>query len=195
MLGLLRKVHIYAGLLVFAHLAVYGIAGLVASFHTGPRPKTPSVTRYVPFTPPPDATDRQVADLVYHQLQLPLTRPMPGWFLQHTPHNHLLLDFYNINGIYRVTVLENERRLRIEEVRNSTWYFLEDIHAATPGDGDAPLPVRLWAVWNEVALWSLLGFCVTGTWLWLATRPRYPWAWMALAASSLGFAILWKVFR
>jgi hypothetical protein len=54
----------------------------------------------VPFTAQPSATDKQVADAVYRTLQLPLTRPMPDWFLRRTPENDLLLDFYNINGIW-----------------------------------------------------------------------------------------------
>ena len=63
---------------------------------------------------------------------------MPDWFLRRTPENHLLLDFYNVNGIYRVIVLEQEKRLRVEEIRNSIWLFLEDIHAATPTTARLP---------------------------------------------------------
>jgi hypothetical protein len=196
MVGLVRKIHIYAGLLTLAHLAVYGLAGLVATFHApGERPKPVSAVRYVPFTAPPSSTDKQVAALVYQQLKQPMTRPMPDWFLRQTPDHHLLLDFYNINGIRRVVVLENEGRLRLEDVHNNNWLFIEDIHAATPGDQDAPTLVRLWAWWNEAAMWSLLLFCVSGAWLWLATRRRYVWAWVALAGGTLSFAILWEVFR
>ena len=144
---------------------------------------------------PPSATDKEVARSVYETLSLPLTRPIPDWFLQRTPDNHLLLDFYNINGIYRVTVFENEQRLRIEEVRNSPWLFLSDMHAATPADREAPVLIRAWALWNEVATWSLLGFCLSGAYLWLTTRPRIRWAWAALASGTVAFAALWFAFR
>jgi hypothetical protein len=135
MRNLVLKLHIYAGLLTFAQLMLYGIAGLVATAQTAAeRAKVPHAIRYVPFRVTPSATDKQVADDVYRTLQLPLTRPMPGWFLRRTPENDLLLDFYNINGIWRVVVLERENRLRIEEIRNALGIFLGDAHAATTGD-------------------------------------------------------------
>jgi hypothetical protein len=120
---------------------------------------------------------------------------MPDWFLRRTPENHLLLDFYNVNGIYRVIVLEQEQKLRVEEIRNSIWLFLEDIHAATPNDPEAPALVRAWALWNEAAMWSLLAFCLSGIYLWLTTRPRMMWAWSALAVGTAAFMMLWSAFR
>jgi len=78
MLAIVRKVHIYAGLLTFAHFVVYGIAGVVATLHSLPvRPKIVRQTRSVEFTAPPSSTDRQVADLVFARMHFPLTRPMP----------------------------------------------------------------------------------------------------------------------
>ena len=196
MQSLIRKLHIYAGLLTFAHLMVYGIAGLVATAQPGlERPKIPRSIRHVPFTVPASATDRQVADAVFETLKLPMTRPMPNWFLRHTDDNHLLLDFYNINGIFRVVVLEQESRLRVEEIRNGLGFFLEDIHAATGRDPEAPRWVRIWGLWNEVAMWTLLGFCVSGAYLWLATRAAFVWAWVALGIGCLTLGGLWWGFR
>jgi hypothetical protein len=196
MTWLIRKIHIYAGLLTFAQLVVYGIAGLAAAFYAGgERPKVPYAIGYVPFTVPPSSTDKEVAALAYRTLNFSMARPVPDWYLRHTPDNHLLLDFYNVNGIRRVVVLENEGRLRVEEIHNSVWLFLEDIHAATPGDGGAPRLVRLWAWWNELAMWTLLAFCASGLWLWLTSRPRFTLAWILLAAGSASIAVLWSVFR
>jgi uncharacterized iron-regulated membrane protein len=193
---LVIKLHIYAGLLTFAQLVTYGVAGLVATVESGDdRPKIPHAIRYVPFTVPPSSTDRQVADEVYRQLRLPLTRPMPGWYLQRTPEKDLLLDFYNINGIWRVVVLEHENRLRIEEIRNSTPIFLSDLHAVTTGDSEVPGRVRVWAIYNEVAMWCLLAFCISGVYLWLSAQARSWWAWASLAAGSATFAATWIAFR
>jgi len=193
---LIIKLHIYAGLLTFAQLVTYGIAGLVASVQPGlERPKIARAVRYEPFTVAPSSTDQQVADAVYRQLALPLTRPMPGWFLRRTPEKDLLLDFYNINGIYRVVVLERENRLRIEDIRNSTALFLSDVHAITTGDPQAPGRVRAWAIYNEIAMWCLLGFCVSGLYLWLSAQARSWWAWASLAAGVVTFAASWMAFR
>jgi len=196
MTWLIRKIHIYAGLLTFAQLMIYGIAGVVAAIYPGgERPKTPQSVRYVPFAIPPSSSDKEVAALVYKTLDLPMARPVPDWYLRHTAENHLLLDFYNVNGIRRVVVMEKEGRLRVEEIHNSLWLFLEDIHAATPGDEGAPRLVHLWACWNDLAMWTLLSFSVSGLWLWLAARALYGWAWALLAAGVGAIAVLWSVFR
>ena len=190
-----RKIHIYAGLLTFAQLMVYSIASVVAALYPGgERPKSPQSIRYVPFTVPPSSTDKEVATIVYCELNLPMVRPVPDWYLRHTADNHLLLDFYNINRIRRVVVLENEGRLRLEEIHNNVWLFLEDIHAATLGDQGAPRLVHLRPWWNELATWTLLAFCVSGLSLWLTSRPRYAWAWILLASGTGSIAVLWKVF-
>ncbi len=196
MTALVRKLHIYAGLLIFTQLIVYGIAGLSATFASGlERPKIPASVRYVPFTVPHSSTDKQVAELVYRTLNLPMNRPIPDWFLRRTADHHLLLDFYNLNGIRRVVVLEDEGKLRIENIHHSMWLFLGDAHAVTPADREAPRLVRIWSFWNEAGIWTLLGFCVSGVWQWMAYRPRYAWAWAAFAAGAISFAGLWVVFR
>jgi hypothetical protein len=194
--ALIRRLHIYAGLLTFAQLSVYGIAGLVATVQPGlERSKAVHSVRYESFVPPPSATDKQVADAVWHSLRLPLTRPMPDWFLQHTPEGDLQLDFYNLNGIYRVVVLEREKRLRIEGIRNGLGLFLSDVHAATTADDELPKLARIWAAYNEFAMWCLLGFCVSGIYLWLATRPRDPWAWASVAGGTAALVFLYGAMR
>ncbi len=194
--GLVIKLHVYAGLLTFTQLMIYGAAGLVATFQPGlERPKTARAVRYVAFTPAASATDKEVAAAVYARLAPPLSRPVPDWFLRRTPDNDLLLDFYNINGIWRVVVLEREQRLRIEEIHNSVGYFLSDVHAATPGDAEAPRLVRIWAIYNEAAMWCLLGFCASGLYLWLSAPERSRWAWVCMAASAASLSAVWILVR
>jgi hypothetical protein len=196
MRNLVLKLHIYAGLLTFSQLMVYGFAGLAATVQTAAeRPKAPHTIRHTAFTPPPSASDKQVADVVYRELKLPLTRPMPLFAIKRNAANDLQLDFYNINGIYRVVVLERENRLRIEEIRNRLAIFLGDMHAITINDPEAPRLLRVWAFYNEVAMWCLLAFVVSGSYLWLSAQVRSWWAWGSLAAGTAGFAALWMSFR
>ena len=198
MRALVLKLHIYAGLLTFVQMAIYGIAGLAATVEERPRPKIVRSSRDVPYTPPAGSssmTDKEIADEVYRTLALPLTRPMPLFAIKRNEQNDLALDFYNINGIYRVTVLERERTLRIDEVRNPPFTFLNDLHASTPGDREAPRLVRVWAYYNAFAMWCLLGFCVSGMYLWLAAQARAVWAWGGLAAGTAAIAAMWIAFR
>jgi len=192
----IKRIHIYLGLLSFSHFIVYGIAGLTAGVqHSLERPKVPISARYEPFIVPPNSTDKQVADLVYYQLKLPFTRPMPEWYLNRTDSNDLLLDFLNINGIYRVTVLEKEQRLKIEEIRNSAWLFLEDLHGGTGRDPVEARLVHFWGYYNEFAMWSLLGMAISGLYLWLSARPRLRWAQVCVALSTIALAAFWIMVR
>jgi hypothetical protein len=198
MRALVLKLHVYAGLLTFAQLVVYGVAGLVATVEERPRPKIVIASRDVAYTPPAGSgsmTDKQIADAVYRTLALPLTRPMPLFAIKRDDRNDLQLDFYNINGIHRVTVLERERRLHVEEVHNGTGTFLNDLHTVTLNDAEAPRLVRVWGYYNAFATWCLLGFCVSGVYLWLTAQARSWWAWACLAAGSGVMATVWLAFR
>lgn len=172
-LAAVTRLHLYFGLLCFSQFLVYGAAGLTAALQANrERPKIAVSQRYVPFRSAAGASDQQVADAVYRLLDLPFTRPMPGWFLKRTPEGRLRLDFYNINGIYRVTVEESEGRVRIEDIRNSIWLFLEDMHAMTGEDGEHFRLLRIWGWYNRVGMWSLLGMTLSGVWLRWAAQPR-----------------------
>lgn len=189
------KLHIYAGLLTFTQVGIYGIAGLVATAYNVQQLTTVRAVREVPFTTPPSKTDKEVADLVHASFAWPLSRPIPAWAIRRNPANDLLLDFYTVNGIYRVVVLEREAKLRIEEIRNTTGHFLVIAHAITMSDPEAPRLLRAWAYYNEVALWTLFGFCASGVYLWLSAQARSIWAWISLAAGTGAFVALWAAFR
>ena len=192
---LVLKLHIYAGLLTFAQLIVYGIAGLAATVEERPRPKTVLASREVAYTAPASSTDKDVADDVYRALNLPLTRKMPLFAIKRNEQNDLALDFYNINGIHRVTVLEREHKIRIDEVHNGAATFFNDLHTVTLNDLEAPALVRVWGYYNAFAMWCLLGFCVSGVYLWLTAEARSVWAWSALAAGTLALATMWGILR
>lgn len=193
---IIKKIHIYAGLLCFTQLLVYGVAGLVASSAASRErsPHTQSI-RYVPFETGPSLTDRQVAAIVYRKLALPMTTPIRPEAVRRTPENQLQLDFYHVNGIYRVVVLENEKKLRIEEMRRGLPVFLEQIHTVNLGEPHLSTVLRLWAIWNEVAMVGLLLFSLSGLYLWLSSRPQLVWSYATLLGSTLVLAGLWWSFR
>lgn len=187
---LVKKLHIYAGLLSFTAFVVYGIAGLHATLRGAPetRPADPTTTRDVPFDVPGDLSDKQVADRVHALLNLPLTRPVPEWALYRDASSNLVLDFYTANGIRRVTVLETESRLRVEESRTSTGQFLNQLHATL--DVTGPPMIAAWAAYNIFSTLCLLFMTLSGVYLWLASRPGHRAALVACAAGAVVFLAL-----
>ena len=186
----------YLGLLNYVSLTVFGIAGLNATFESGPRQPPPAVeARFLPFTAPSNASDKEVADAVFQLAHFPLSNPIPKPALRRNPENELVLNFFTLNGPFRVTVLEKENRLRIEPVRNNLWRFLNSAHSVTQAGNSRFLRVRLWAWYNEFAIWSLIAMSLSGVYLWLASRPQYRWAQLCFAAGTGVFIVLWAVTR
>lgn len=190
---LIRKIHMYAGLLSFTALIVYGVSGLYTTSQPswGERPYPDTTFREVPFVVPEDATDKQVADAVYHALDMPLTGPLWDWAIKRDDDQNLFLNFYTINGFRKVTVLEGEGLLRIESSRTNLAQFLNGAHSTTLQWASPRFLVQAWAWYNEVAIWALMLMASSGVALWLLTRPKYV---PALAAFAFGNGVFLALY-
>ncbi len=187
----------YVGLLNCAALCVFGIAGITATLERAPagREHRNATVAFRGFAAPADLTDAQVAAQVYRDLRIPLAAPLPNYAIHRNARNQLELSFYTVNGTRTVTVLEAERRLRIDsEERPGFWQFLNGVHTVT-ADGHPDARIRLWAWYNEFAIWSLMAMALSGLYLWLASRPRFRWAQISLTAGCGLFAALYFLTR
>ena len=186
----------YTGLVNFTVLFVFGVTGLLGTLATRPfqwnRPAP--VTDYVDFTPPPGLTDKELADRVYERVKLPMTGPVPPVVRRNRDHD-VEITFYTPNGSRQVTVLEKESRVRVVKQGLNAFQFLSTLHETTIRNASNDLRVRMWAWYNEAAIWSLTLMAVSGVFLWLATRPRYRWAQAAFATGTGLFVALWIALR
>jgi len=125
MRALIKKIHMYIGLLNFSNLMVFGMAALAATFQAGPqRGDAAEPPHYERFTPPPGATDRQIADLAFERFRLPIADPIPSWALHRDAAGNLPLDFWTVNSVRKVLYLSRENRVRIETTPRSLPFFL-----------------------------------------------------------------------
>ena len=92
---LIKKVHMYAGLMSFTALIVYGIAGLYSTSQPswGDRPYPDTTFREVTFDFPETSSDKELADAIYHRLDMPLTGPMYDWAIKRDDDQNLFLNF------------------------------------------------------------------------------------------------------
>lgn len=185
-----RRVHIYLGLLNFSLLFVFGLAGLVVTveapdiFH---QPGGPAVeTRE--FTAPPSASDREVGALVARAIE-PAHAGAP--FVHRDAANHLVAEFYSVNGLVRATLLPGERRVEVRTFRNSIWRFIDNAHATTLSEQGGDTAVRAWAWYIEFSIWSLIAMALGGVWLGLASRWKWAWTRVSLAAGCVVFIALY----
>jgi hypothetical protein len=197
MTELLKRLHIWIGLFNFTILIVFALAGLHATIMPAPaqRPTPAIVTREVEYETPPDFTDAQVADDLYRKLELPLVGPIPEWAIGRNAENVLVLEFHSPNGVHRATVLEEQKKVRIEHSRTTTGEFLNVMHATTIYHSTPDWRVRLWSLYVDLSIFSLLFMVATGMWLWLATRPKLWWAGASFGAGTALFAFLYAVIR
>jgi hypothetical protein len=193
-----KKIHTYLGLLNLTLVLVFGIVGLIAASQQGDRGAPPIASQSdLAYTPPANATDRQVAADLYRFLRPQLAWP-PGDAAAHRdPDRNLVVRFYTANGPIQVTVLEKEHRLHVERRRNTLGQFLSNIHSVTLLDTSGALDwrLRLWACYTEISIWSLLGMAVSGPLLWLSSRPRFPLAWLSFGAGAVLFVALYLLVR
>ena len=193
---IIKKVHIYTGLLNFTALMVFGIAGIVATIHGSAEGARYFVNpEYVDFVAPPNASDKQLAELVRKHLGLSLHWPIPSFAIRRNPAGVLVLDYYSVNGVRRATVLEGENRLRVEQRPNDLGRFVNNLHTTTMAARHPDWRVRAWTYYNEFAIWSLIGMSLSGVYLWLASRPGHRWAQASFAVGSGVFLLLYAVTR
>jgi hypothetical protein len=192
----LKKLHMYAGLLNLSILVVFGIAGLTATFDSGPR-RSPlqSSTRTLDFQPPPNASDFEAATAAFAFLKPALTTAPPKNAVHRDAANNVTFDFYTVNGPQTVTLLEKENHLRVETRRNNLGHFLDNLHGTTMNARITDPRIRLWTWYTEFSIWSLIFMSLTGVYLWLASRPKHRWAQFSFAAGSGVFLLLYALTR
>jgi hypothetical protein len=184
----IRKLHIYAGLLNFSILIVFGLAGLVVTFdapdifHAGNEPRTEAQ----PFPYPGALSDKEIGEMIARRLQPP--HAGPPYVHRDAASHQLVAEFYTVNGLVRATALEQSNQLRVETFRNSIWRFLDNAHATTIAERTSDAGVRAWAWYIEFSIWSLVFMALSGAWLGLTERQRFRWTNVSLGAGCAVFA-------
>jgi hypothetical protein len=194
---ILRDVHMWVGLFNLTALIVFAVTGIQVTLLPAPSERTEPapVVQEIEYRAAPGFTDLQVAADLRTRLALPLSGPTPEKDVRRDEQNRLVLRFYSPNGVQRVTLLEDQDKVRVEHVRNSLGRFMNLMHRAKFSRSEPDLRLRLWGLYVNLAAFSLLFMCVSGAWLWLATRPKLWWARASFAAGTGVFLLLWVLNR
>lgn len=180
---LIRRWHIYAGLMTFWALLVFGLAGSYVTFRPDKRAAPEPVAKRVKFAPPAGATDRQVADLLRAEFGFGNTKPVPNWVIQRNPEGHLSFPLWSPNGWVTVTWLQDSGEALVAEDPFSTGEYINQMHSALPLSNGAPLKL-LWSVYTELSIFTLLFLVLSGIYLWLTTRPKLWWAQVSFVVGT-----------
>jgi hypothetical protein len=190
----IRRIPTYLGLLNFSLLFVFGAAGLVMTceapdiFHAGQQPSV----ELRDFAAPPDASDREVGELVARMLS-PAHAGRP--IVRRDAANQLVTEFYSVNGLVRATLLKGEHRIEVRTFRNSIWRFIDNAHATTIAEQTPDGAVRAWASYIEFSIWSLIAMSLSGLWLGLSRRWKYAGTPISLITGCIAFLALYWLER
>jgi hypothetical protein len=193
----MKRIHMYAGLLNFTVLMIFGIIGVVATVlpPAPEREKPPPTVEIREFPIPGGMSDRQLADHIYASLQIALTGPAPDYALGRDGQNRLRFRLGTPARLHTIVVLEGQDKIQITTQPHDFWQYLFHLHEMTPGWGPPGLVNRLWAFYMEFSIWSLIVMALSGVYLWLASRPRHRWAQVSFAAGSAIFVIFYLAIR
>lgn len=195
---LVKKIHMYSGLISFTALVIFGLIGIAATFfpHPEERPRPEASIQEFDFNVPGDLDDRQLADHIQAELDLPLTGPAPDWSLGRNKENNLRFRLPTPGHYHNVVVLEQENRIRITTQPFDRWQYLFHLHEMTPRPGQMDLRVKLWAYYGLFSVWALITMTVSGLYLWLNTRRRKLWwAQVSFSVGTLCFVVLYLALR
>jgi hypothetical protein len=182
----------YLGLLNFSILIVFGLTGLVVTFGAPDifnQNEGPAIT-LLDFTAPPSASDNEVGQIISATVPDLKNRSYYG---HRDEDNQFVADFYGPNGLVRATVLESAHRLEVRNYRNSIWRFIDNIHATTFHAGRWGTALRVWGIYVEFSIWSLMTMVLSGICLAVSVRWRYRWTLFSIAAGWFAFTVFWIV--
>ncbi|MEZ5367129.1 MAG: PepSY domain-containing protein [Bryobacterales bacterium] len=191
-----KKIHMYAGLLTFSALVVWGVTGVHAVFLPKPGEFTPppiSSVREVPFQAAGNMDDKELAKAIFEKIEIPLAG---GRYNVHRDENlNLTFNVFTINGGRVVTYLEDQGIARIEHRANDVLGYLSSMHTASSRRHQLSLAANAWGFYNEFSTWAFLFMTISGVYLWIASRPGMRWAQISFWSMAAVTAVLWIVIR
>ena len=190
-----KKIHMYSGLLSFLGLTVWGVVGVESAFRSAPedRPRVEPAVRYLAFEAPDDIADPELAQAMVDAAKMPFITAAPRH--RRDEQNLLSMNYFTVNGRRRLTLLEDESKIRIEEFPATAWGFLDSAHVNTIFHSRPAWQLKLWGAYNETSLWSVTFMTLSGIYLWLATRPKLAWAGWTLGAGCAAFVLFYAAVR
>ena len=195
---LIKKVHIYSGLISFTALVIFGLIGIASTLlpHPSERPKPEATVQEIDLELPGNLDDRQLADYIQAKLNLPLTRPAPNWSLRRDRENNLRFRLPTPGFFHDVRVMESEKSVRITTQPYDNWQYMFHLHEMTPRPGQTDIRVQLWAYYGLFNVWGLIIMSLSGLYLWISTkRLRLRWAQISFLAGTISFLLFYLELR
>jgi len=192
-----RKLHIYASLLPFSAMVLFGVVGIIAALEPKPaeRERPPIVKSTVAYKAPSGLDDAALGAAIRAHLKLEMKQPLIKPWIRKDASGRPQYDFNGPNGMHRVTYDEGAGMLEIDHQRTSLAVYLTRIHEFTTRVRMEDWRVRAWGYYIEFSVWALFLMLVTSLWLWLYGRWKDKGAFAAVFVGGGATVWLWVVLR
>jgi hypothetical protein len=178
MYTVIRKIHLYSGLIIVIFLMMYFVSGFIMvhrPWFTTPPP--PPITRTATLQSTGGQTPQQIAAAVQKQLQLPGRIQFP----QTQPDNLVRFWVNHPGTMTRVDVSTKGKRIDLTTQRVGLVGTLIMLHKVCGYDAE-PL-FDAYAFFCDLAGVSMILFPITGIYLWWKTARNHLWGTLCLVAS------------
>ncbi len=192
---ILRRTHLYLGLLLLPVFLMYGVSSFAFSHPSWfqPPPGTPRndwtlrSERPYQLDGPPSMDNQALGARIMKDTG------MNGAFGVWRPPGQNRIEVIRMGFVSasRAVYLPDLQRLRIEDRQFRWGNFLTGMHARG-GFQYEPLLNDLWAVLVDIVSLAMLGWVGTGLYLWWKRRPTRNWGWLAIVSGWAVFGLfLW----
>jgi hypothetical protein len=171
---LVIKIHSYLGLLCMPYLLIFGLSSLTFNHH------------FEAFEVEGREGDNELLKIDIPAIDDNLTLANAindscsvfGWYLPWSARRDSLQFFYETvktGRKYNTKVDFESGEIKINSRRNSISHLLKGLHGLGEEIPNAPLCVNVWQYYQDLSVYSLMFWLLSGIWLWIQKRIDRRW--------------------
>ena len=188
----IQQLHIYLGLFCLPYLLIFSLSSLNFNHHflsDQPLPASPSTTHRLSLDLNQDL--EQIANQVKDELDL------FGWFLPGDSSKDTMSIYLEITqpGKKYEIMIEQDGQTTVSTQPQSTAHLFKLLHFLGEDIPDAPWWINSWKQYQNLTVYAMLFWVVSGIYMWLTKRKRpviESWAlWGFSILSILYILVIW----
>ena len=188
---ILRRTHLYLGMLLIPWLLVFGLSTLIFNHPDTFKPLRPADPQFVPlwekdYTLSEPLRDGNLRDVAQSILDAHALR---GAFGVEQKGRKLNIFVQNFMAPKRLTFDLDQHKLRAEEKKFAWVEVLQRLHFRAGYNGTGPW-ANVWPLIVDVFCLSMLMWILTGLYLWWKIRVSRAWGWVTIGAGMGTIVVL-----
>ena len=188
---ILRRTHLYLGMLLIPWLLIYGLSTAMFNHPDYFKKLRPADPQFVPlwdkdYALPEPLRDDNLQDVAGRILS---DNNLRGAFGANRQGDRLNINVQNFLEPKRLVYDLNQKKLRAEKKKFSWVEVLQRLHFRAGYNGTGAL-ANIWPVFVDVFCITMLIWIITGLYLWWKIPVSRAWGWAAIGAGFASIGVL-----